>query len=369
MGFFRSTNNSVILDAYRGRTETVELSIAERLLLFGPTADNLSELNIDIDEATEDDLNRFKSQTTTTKLKLLLNSEFGKALKNSPKWNKNHILNFIAFADEPKVHQAKGYSTFRINDSGDYGSMKESLTAMLYGYQTNTPQGEMLTIVAEEMIKSHFYLYGINFGRNISKYIDVDLLHAADKYRNPDRHTLQTYANAVRELEKQQLPPNFIDNFYRANANNALFVKFATPTFNYDGTIDDSKPTFRTIGEQMNGDYKNYVNHIIIEERKKLEESYNFNNADYINRNVKGNIVLFKRYIREDSKYVFYYPIYKTLPNEFGYTAIPKFLQFIPKSEEYPDGVNIVTEDNYINAVEDRYLLDVNGWYLKYILR
>ena len=370
--FFQSSNNSVVKDI--AISKGIEnISLVEKSILFGKPIEDLSEANINIDNPTDNDLLAFNALPTVSKIRLLLDSTVVDNIRSNPIYNNDHILDHIVVEDDFETVNKRGYTTFRLVDSGDVNYMRESLTHMLYGYQTNSILGEMLSVTAEEMIKNHAYLHGITFGRNISKYIDADMLYIGDKSLNPNRHMLYKYADNLRRVEHQDIIPNFTEAYYKAKWNNSNLVPVMSPTVDNNGNIIDALPLYKTLNEVVGNiveevDYSvNYGTHIIIEPIAKFTD----NGApyhEYMVKNIDGNSVLYKAYYNdnlvnaEGDGFVSYYPIVKTLPHEFIDTGIDNYRKLRIGSEEVSD-VYIRPEAEYQAAIE-LYLSDTEAFTL-----
>jgi hypothetical protein len=195
-------------------------------------------------------------------------------------------------------------------------------------------------IVAENLIRYTFIQTGLQFGSNISKYIPIDLMsrstqtrHTAD--RSLESHDLYRLASAIHNKSALNVNPDstFVEQLHKSMWNFPTINPVMEPTFSV--TKDGGKKVNRaypTFAADMTKDLKpeeitsNLLRHIIVESKYHIDRS-KYSSRDYLIKNTVINGVtyptLYKRYDKGD--FVFYYPVNRTLPYEYGTTVVSNY--------------------------------------------
>ena len=357
MRFFRFSGNSRLNQVLNERGIDDQYSAKyENYLSIRKVANNLSDLNIDVNNPTVEDLNRFYDQSLVTKLRLLSTSKVLKDLINHPKYENNHIFDFINIEDDSVKHNNRGYSTFTVNRGGSPDFMRSSINDML-NYEGVI--GDMFRITIEDMIRNHVLLHGFTFGNNILRYIDANLLYQKEGINYDDKFGLFDYAQSLRELNDHSVwnTHEYIEAFYKANWNNSLFVPLGKATKYANNRINNNKPRFIPYAidyaeshQLVDVYYDTPLSHIIIEDATILSDS-KYANKNYVTVEVEGRKVLYKRFeISEAPGNIYFYPITKTLANEVNDSIVRENEVFIIGSTA-KDHIKLYTEETYRHSI------------------
>ena len=339
--FLLTTNNPVVQDAIIKNDYGNNASLLERRLLFGPVESDISALNINMDNPSDADFRKFAAQSLVTKIRLLWSSSVVMDLIQSKHWNNAHILDNITLEDDTSTHNKRGYSYFTVNEisRNNIGAVRESITEMYYA--KNTPLSDMMRLTIEEMIKSHAFIRGINFGNNITKYVDVDILTSSNNYQPQARVGMGNYTQTLRQLEQQILPDRIKDAFYMAHHDDVSFVPIVKTRTH--------SPKFKRAVDGIEGakfDPTNPYHHLIIENGDDVRQS-RFANNEFLKIEHNNNRVVYKRVklnLGDEGLYV-YYPVNKTLKHEFLTSGIEA-------NYKYDKDNYIFAEETYQKVIE-----------------
>jgi hypothetical protein len=277
----------------------------------------------------------FRKLSLTEKIAIVKDAYFdGLKFTNVP--HSTNILNLLILHNKVSDHEANGYHYITF----DRAEVSENLVMQSIKdmYLSNN---EFLRDTAEDIIKYAFYMYGMTFGNNLSRVIPVELLY--DNSINPKVEPSNSpgiYASRLREELVNNLEGNidavaFADAFHRAKWNNRALNPLALP---YDYKNKQGN-TVRHFGKPM-WDIETYnEKYNIIVEPTEFVRSSKYASKDYVLVLTEdGDSILHARY--ENGKKTFYFPVVKTLPFEFGDTAVLKYKEGILSQQEYIQFIN-----------------------------
>lgn len=216
--------------------------------------------------------------------------------------------------------KSNGFLRLSINDSE--ADINETRDAFRELYNGNIYD----RIVADNLIRYAFITKGLQFGVNIGKFIPIDIFYEAN--RNNDLHKMISIQDNVDHL-KTQVTEDIIDDIHKAQWNSVKVNPLMEASYfitDKGKSIDNNRPKFNIKAENTKD--VEFLNHLILEDVSKIDNSI-YVNQDYLIKNIKlGNTTFPVLYKRHDvpllDKYI-YYPINRTLPFEYGTTVVANF--------------------------------------------
>ena len=378
MEFFRTTDNEALLDEINKELSNSNLNldpakytlhrIKHKVFELSTGVDKYTDINSDLyintSNPTSEDLRKFNLLSLADRILLIKSSKlFEGNWKN--KYHGNHILDNIK-TDEKQRYNKKSYFSFAVSNSVTQAYTMDSIKHIMEETATDNPIfNSMLKSTISDMIRNHYWLGGISFSSNISKYIHIDLLHNIKQYNEsteqqettsiadtPDTYKfgMYDYANKLYILNDQNDAEALLQSinintaFHKANWNNNKIVP-----------LSKLKPIVFTNNIQ-NPDWNNPYNHIIKVHSNKLAGTRY--NKQFIVSIINDKKVLYKAYNLGKEGNIYYYPINKTLPNEVNETGVNEYYTLPIKVNNQE--VVIRDENIYENIIKKELGLDVH---------
>lgn len=266
----------------------------------------------------------------------------------------NQLLSIISVKLDKDSYTTKGYIDLSVIDVDRNIDTFRAAFMNLFN-----SDNEFERIVARNLIKYAYITNGLQFGSSISKFIDPELYYnkAISAYDDNDLYKSSDALYNIDLLPTRGLNDDYISNIHKANWNNSTINPIMEASMYKDNKgqskINSLLPTWRTSASDVviTSNENTYgLDHILVEKASKIDDS-KYSNLDFLAKEYtyknSTTKVLYKRFSEQVGGYYLYYPINKTLPYEYGKSAV-EFNYFLPINSR---NNIILSEEEYINII------------------